>query len=301
MATRATVTAISALVVGLAIGLSAAPVRADALDYVMTAKVIKVAVPQDFAPFGSVGLDLKPQGYDIDMANLIAKALGVKVETGAGHQRQPHSLSADAQGRPRDLDPRQERRAREGDRFLRRLRAVLPGVFGAKEIAGIKSSGRPRRQDHRRDARRHRGTGADQDRAGRHDIKRFEDNNATISAFVVRPGRADRDRQHGRRHMIAKKSPARHRAQAAAQGHPLLRRHGQGRAEAAAKVNEIIAKAKASGDTRQAVGEVAEPPCRRASDRSRGGRAAMIYKLDFGESCCPTGPCCCRAWSSRWG
>ena len=46
----------------------------------MAAKVIKVAVPQDFAPFGSAGLDLKPQGYDIDMANLIGKALGVKVE-----------------------------------------------------------------------------------------------------------------------------------------------------------------------------------------------------------------------------
>ena len=28
----------------------------------MAAKVIKVAVPQDFAPFGSAGLDLKPQG-----------------------------------------------------------------------------------------------------------------------------------------------------------------------------------------------------------------------------------------------
>src|SRR5207249_946782 len=50
------------------------------LDSIMSAKVIKVAVPQDFAPFGSAGLDLKPQGYDIDMANLIAKALGVKAE-----------------------------------------------------------------------------------------------------------------------------------------------------------------------------------------------------------------------------
>src|SRR3954471_9810898 len=54
--------------------------RADALDSIMAAKVIKIAVPQDFAPFGSAGLDLKPQGYDIDMANLIGKALGVKAE-----------------------------------------------------------------------------------------------------------------------------------------------------------------------------------------------------------------------------
>jgi polar amino acid transport system substrate-binding protein len=54
--------------------------RADELASIMAAKVIKAAVPQDFAPFGSVGLDMKPQGYDIDMAELIAKALGVKAE-----------------------------------------------------------------------------------------------------------------------------------------------------------------------------------------------------------------------------
>ena len=54
--------------------------HADALDSIMKSKVIKIAVPQDFAPFGSAGLDLKPQGYDIDMANLIGKELGVKTE-----------------------------------------------------------------------------------------------------------------------------------------------------------------------------------------------------------------------------
>ena len=61
------------------IGLSGAA-HADGLDNIMKAKVIKVAVPQDFAPFGSAGPDLKPQGLDIDMANLIGKELGVKVE-----------------------------------------------------------------------------------------------------------------------------------------------------------------------------------------------------------------------------
>ena len=33
--------------------------HADALDDIMKSKVIKVAVPQDFAPFGSAGTDLK--------------------------------------------------------------------------------------------------------------------------------------------------------------------------------------------------------------------------------------------------
>src|ERR1700689_3129667 len=58
----------------------AAPAQSNELDSIMAAKVIRIAVPQDFAPFGSAGLDLQPQGYDIDMANLIAKSLGVKAE-----------------------------------------------------------------------------------------------------------------------------------------------------------------------------------------------------------------------------
>src|SRR5690606_39112774 len=53
---------------------------ASALDDVLKNGVLKVAVPQDFPPFGSVGKDMKPQGYDIDVANLIGEKLGVKVE-----------------------------------------------------------------------------------------------------------------------------------------------------------------------------------------------------------------------------
>ncbi|WP_024301139.1 transporter substrate-binding domain-containing protein [Pseudogulbenkiania sp. MAI-1] len=62
-------------------GLLAAPLaHADALADIKKAGVVRVAVPQDFPPFGSVGSDLKPQGYDIDMATLIAKELAVKLE-----------------------------------------------------------------------------------------------------------------------------------------------------------------------------------------------------------------------------
>ncbi|GAA5233286.1 transporter substrate-binding domain-containing protein [Verticiella sediminum] len=53
---------------------------ADALDDIMKNGVLRVAVPQDFPPFGSVGPDMKPVGYDIDTANLIGEKLGVKVE-----------------------------------------------------------------------------------------------------------------------------------------------------------------------------------------------------------------------------
>jgi polar amino acid transport system substrate-binding protein len=54
--------------------------RADALDDIRKAGVLKVAVPQDFPPFGSVSVDMKPLGYDIDVAELLAKELGVKLE-----------------------------------------------------------------------------------------------------------------------------------------------------------------------------------------------------------------------------
>ncbi|MCZ7886592.1 MULTISPECIES: transporter substrate-binding domain-containing protein [Agrobacterium] len=53
---------------------------ADALGDITSRGTIRVAVPQDFPPFGSVGTDMAPQGYDIDVANLIGEKLGVKVE-----------------------------------------------------------------------------------------------------------------------------------------------------------------------------------------------------------------------------
>jgi len=58
----------------------AAPSFADALSDITSRGTIRIAVPQDFPPFGSVGTDMTPQGYDIDMANLIGEKLGVKVE-----------------------------------------------------------------------------------------------------------------------------------------------------------------------------------------------------------------------------
>jgi len=63
----------------ISLGLTA-PAMASQLDDILAAKKIKVAVPQDFAPFGSVGGDLQPEGYDIDVGKLIATNLGVEVE-----------------------------------------------------------------------------------------------------------------------------------------------------------------------------------------------------------------------------
>ncbi len=51
-----------------------------ALDDVMKAKKITIAIPADFPPYGFVGTDLKPQGLDVDMANYIGSKLGVATE-----------------------------------------------------------------------------------------------------------------------------------------------------------------------------------------------------------------------------
>ncbi len=52
----------------------------NTLDSVLSAGVLKVAVPQDSPPFGSVGTDGEPQGYDIEVAKLIATDLEVELE-----------------------------------------------------------------------------------------------------------------------------------------------------------------------------------------------------------------------------
>lgn len=62
------------------VAFAALPAHADVLDSVKKSGVLRVAVPQDFPPFGTVGPDLKPRGYDIDTAVLIAKEMGVKLE-----------------------------------------------------------------------------------------------------------------------------------------------------------------------------------------------------------------------------
>lgn len=68
-----------AAVAGLSIA-QAPAARADALQDITKRGTLRVAVPQDFPPFGSVGPDMAPLGYDIDVAKLIGAKMGVKVE-----------------------------------------------------------------------------------------------------------------------------------------------------------------------------------------------------------------------------
>jgi polar amino acid transport system substrate-binding protein len=50
------------------------------LDKIVASGTIKIAVPEDTPLFGSLGADGKSEGYDVDIANMIAKDLGVTAE-----------------------------------------------------------------------------------------------------------------------------------------------------------------------------------------------------------------------------
>lgn len=65
--------------VAIGIAVAGAPAFAELAD-IKERGTLRVAVPQDFPPFGSAGLDMKPIGYDIDMATAIAERLDVDLE-----------------------------------------------------------------------------------------------------------------------------------------------------------------------------------------------------------------------------
>jgi len=73
-----TVATFVALLLGGAAGIG--PARADALDDIKKAGVLDVGVFEDFPPFTSAGPDMTLHGYDVDVANLVGQALGVKVK-----------------------------------------------------------------------------------------------------------------------------------------------------------------------------------------------------------------------------
>lgn len=57
----------------------AQPAMADLADILSSGK-IKIAVPENFPPFGALGASGEHEGYDVDVAKLIAEDLGVELE-----------------------------------------------------------------------------------------------------------------------------------------------------------------------------------------------------------------------------
>jgi polar amino acid transport system substrate-binding protein len=68
---------------------------ADRFEDILKNGVVRIGVPLDVPPFGSVNAQRTAEGFDIDLANMVGKALGVKVELQqiTGANRIPYLLT----------------------------------------------------------------------------------------------------------------------------------------------------------------------------------------------------------------
>jgi polar amino acid transport system substrate-binding protein len=167
-------------------GLAATPIAAraqSALDDVLAKKTITIAIPTDFPPYGFVGTDLKPQGLDIDMANLIAARLGVKAElvpvTSANRIPYLQTKKADLVISTLGKNPEREKVID----FTAAYSPFFQAVFGPKSLS-VKTAA----DLNGKTIAVTRGAMEDQE-LGKIappglDVKRFEDNNGTVAAYV---------------------------------------------------------------------------------------------------------------------
>ena len=219
----------------------------NALDDVMKAKRITIAIPTDFPPYGFVGTDLKPQGLDIDMANYIAAKLGVAIELApvTSANRIPYLQTKKADLVISTLGKNAERLAVID--FTAAYSPFFQAVFAAKslpvksfaDLAG-KSIGVTRGAIEDQELTKLAPAGAD--------IKRFEDNNATVSSFVSGQVQLVATGASVAGNMMAKNPQLGTEYKLLLKDSPNFIGVGKGEDKLRLKVNEIIADAKKSGD-----------------------------------------------------
>ncbi|WP_448206634.1 transporter substrate-binding domain-containing protein [Azospirillum sp. sgz302134] len=72
--------AVAGALLAAAIGFTAAPAAAQTVDEIKSKGKVTIGMLVDFPPFGITTADGKPDGYDADVAKLLAKHMGVPVE-----------------------------------------------------------------------------------------------------------------------------------------------------------------------------------------------------------------------------
>jgi polar amino acid transport system substrate-binding protein len=232
------------------VALSALPMLAHAqaaLDEIMSKKVINIAIPTDFPPYGYVGTDLKPQGLDIDMANYIGAKLGVKVElvpvTSANRipylQTKKADLVISTLGKNAEREKVIDFTAAYSPFFQAVFAPKNVAVKGAADLAG-------------KSVAVTRGAIEDMELSriapATTDIKRFEDNNATVSAFVSGQVQVIATGASVAGNMMARNPQLGAEYKFVLKDSPNFIGVAKGEDKLRLKVNEIIAQAKASGD-----------------------------------------------------
>jgi polar amino acid transport system substrate-binding protein len=218
-----------------------------ALDTILAKKQITIAIPTDYPPYGFVGTDLKPQGLDIDLATLIAAKLGVSLELlpVISANRIPYLQTKKA-----DLVISTLGKNAEREKVIDFSIAYSPffqAVFAPKTLAiktpadlAGKTVGVTR--------------GAMEDiELGKVappnlDVKRFEDNNATVAAYVSGQVQVIATGAQVAGAMMAKNPQLGTEYKFVLKDSPNFVGSAKGEDKLRAKVNEIIAGAKASGE-----------------------------------------------------
>ena len=228
--------------------LAALPAQAQtALDEVMAKKTITIAVPTDFPPYGLVGTDLKPQGLDIDMANYIAAKLGVKAElvpvTSANRipylQTKKADLVISTLGKNAEREKVIDFTAAYSPFFQAVFAAKTLSVKGAADLAG-KSVGVTRGAIEDMELTKIAPPNAD--------IKRFEDNNATVAAFVSGQVQVVATGASTAGFMMARNPNLGAEYKFVLKDSPNFIGVAKGEDKLRLKVNEILAAAKTAGD-----------------------------------------------------
>ena len=228
--------------------LAAGGVQAQtALDDILKSKEIKIAIPTDFPPYGFVGTDLKPQGLDIEMANYIAAKLGVKVEllpvTTANRipylQTKKADLVISTLGKNAEREKVIDFTAAYSPFFIAVFAPKAIAVKGPADLAGKSISVT-------------RGSVDDMELTKvappTTELRRFEDNNATVSAYLAGQVQTLATSAQVAGAMMAKNPTMGTEFKFVLKDSPNFIGVAKGEDKLRVKVNEIIADAKKNGD-----------------------------------------------------
>lgn len=127
--------AMAAIGAGLIVGAMAPTVSAQTVESIKSAGTVKIGMLVDFPPFGIMNTSNEPDGYDADVAKLLGKEFGVKVQIVpvTGPNRIPYLQSNQVDLLVASLGITEER-AKSVD-FSQPYAGISIGVFGAKDTA----------------------------------------------------------------------------------------------------------------------------------------------------------------------